>query len=127
MAGPSIDIAPPNDPSAASYLVEIVGNFCAPSIENQPIVSILLKTLEEQSVLMAACWLDPKRWMLSKSLTEIGCRCSSTGGLLDVELAILEMEFDIGRILDKDEIENDGDWGPVWREKACTLSESWVE
>lgn len=91
------------------YLVEIVGNFCAPRIENQPMVSILLRTREEQSVLMAIFWLGPKRWMLSKSFTEIGCRCSRTGGLLIAVLARLEIELDMGMIFDREEIENEGD------------------
>jgi hypothetical protein len=107
--------------------VEIVGNFCAPRIENQPIVSILLRTREEQSVLMAVFWLSPKRLMLSKSLTEIGCRCSSTGGLLGVVLAILEMELDVGMILERDEIENEGEWGLGVRGKVFILSRSWED
>lgn len=87
-------------------------------------MSILLRTRDEQSVLMAVFWLGPKRWMLSKSFTEIGCRCSRTGGLLVAVLAMLEIELDIGTIFDKDEIENEGDWGGAARGKAFMLSAS---
>lgn len=39
-------------------------------------------------------------------------------------LAMLEIELDIGTIFDKDEIENEGDWGGAARGKAFMLSAS---
>lgn len=101
------------------YLEVIVGNFCAPSIEYQPIVSILLRTLLEQSVLIAASCAGPRIRMLSKSLTVTGCLCSRAGCFSCVVLLILEIELELGMIPENDEIENAGECGelklePCW-------------
>lgn len=62
--------------------------------------------------------------MLSTPLIVVGCLCSSAGGLACPLAAMLEIEAEVGRIPEKDEIEKDGDCWPEWY-ALLLCSKSW--